>query len=400
MNPFPATRQVSTASGHQAEVSVELELACLCNLAFAYIKQGLLTLAEKACCQALEREPSCVKALYRRGQARLNLGRPDEAAKDFHEIALLEPSNGSVTTMLRRAEEATRGKLTAEPSPPHTCGVADDNYHAESELEVTHSNMVVERERLEGKICASQHNPQAEGRREHHDPISDAAASIHLDKVESQARGVETGLPDGEQAVTKEINRKSVFHSDGMSSFMVSGWLTSSERKQAVPLPEYDKLTSVAQGRETDIGVADHRDSREIDGSISTLVSKIKLRKDVSAVTFESTAATKTDSEWLRLRAEERENMKVLGRQATFESLQAAKCQSDEITGSKSDNRCGKIRRRGQCNRGKPTKATIGGPTAGNNSLQAREWALLEDEELHVRNAFRAKLGRECKRSR
>ncbi|CAM9506207.1 unnamed protein product, partial [Hapterophycus canaliculatus] len=99
-----AAQQMSSPTSDAAD----LELACLCNLAYAWIKQGLMEDAEEACSQVLKKQPTCAKALFRRGQARLALGRSIEATTDFRELTILEPNNAEASKMLRRAQHQQR----------------------------------------------------------------------------------------------------------------------------------------------------------------------------------------------------------------------------------------------------------------------------------------------------
>ncbi|CAM9492351.1 unnamed protein product, partial [Ectocarpus sp. 4 AP-2014] len=74
--------------------------------------------AEEACSRALHIQPSCAKALFRRGQARLALGRALDAATDFRAVIVLEPSNVEATKMLHRAKQREEGNTNASGRPP------------------------------------------------------------------------------------------------------------------------------------------------------------------------------------------------------------------------------------------------------------------------------------------
>lgn len=101
---FVRTRVRGKQIPSPASNASELKVACVCNLAYAYIKLGSMDEAEEACFQVLHMRPANAKALFRRGQARLALGRPIEAALDFSEVCLLEPNSAEATRMLRRAQ--------------------------------------------------------------------------------------------------------------------------------------------------------------------------------------------------------------------------------------------------------------------------------------------------------
>ncbi|CAM9827720.1 unnamed protein product, partial [Ectocarpus sp. 13 AM-2016] len=101
-------RGAADAFQHAADADaagLDLELACLCNLAYAQIKLGSMKDAEGTCSRALHIQPSCAKALFRRGQARLALGRALDAATDFRAVIVLEPGNVEATKMLHRAQQ-------------------------------------------------------------------------------------------------------------------------------------------------------------------------------------------------------------------------------------------------------------------------------------------------------
>ena len=66
--------------------------------------------AEKAAADALEIDAGSVKALYRRGQARLQLGELDGAKADLMDAAKREPQNREVRKELEslKAKQAER----------------------------------------------------------------------------------------------------------------------------------------------------------------------------------------------------------------------------------------------------------------------------------------------------
>ena len=66
----------------------------------ALLKQDKYGAAEADCDAALEIDPSYVKALMRRGSARVHLNKLDEAKTDFDDVLFLEPNNKQVMTLV------------------------------------------------------------------------------------------------------------------------------------------------------------------------------------------------------------------------------------------------------------------------------------------------------------
>ena len=86
------------------------KLSCKLNLANCELKLGEWAKAEKAAADALEIDAGSVKALYRRGQARLQLGELDGAKADLMDAAKREPQNREVRKELEslKAKQAER----------------------------------------------------------------------------------------------------------------------------------------------------------------------------------------------------------------------------------------------------------------------------------------------------
>lgn len=78
------------------------------NRAAAYLKLGKNEDAERDCTTVLKLSPNNVKALFRRGQARMGLGCLDEACADFVRASELEPSNQSVKQELLEVDKLIR----------------------------------------------------------------------------------------------------------------------------------------------------------------------------------------------------------------------------------------------------------------------------------------------------
>lgn len=83
------------------------------NRALAYLKKELFDQAEGDCNVALKLNPMSIKAIIRRGSARLSSGKYELAARDFLRGLELEPANADVDKLLAKAlerYEETEGK--------------------------------------------------------------------------------------------------------------------------------------------------------------------------------------------------------------------------------------------------------------------------------------------------
>ncbi|KAF7720933.1 hypothetical protein EC973_005757 [Apophysomyces ossiformis] len=78
------------------------------NRAMAYLKLNKFVEVERDCTQGLQLEPQNVKALWRRGIALRELGRPEEARADFQSALTIDPGNNAIVAELN--------KLPAKPS--------------------------------------------------------------------------------------------------------------------------------------------------------------------------------------------------------------------------------------------------------------------------------------------
>merc|ERR1719231_1572489 len=72
------------------------------NLAACYLKMGRVQDALLACTEAVKIDGTNVKALFRRGQARLSLNLIDGARSDLLEAAKREPQNRDVRKELEK----------------------------------------------------------------------------------------------------------------------------------------------------------------------------------------------------------------------------------------------------------------------------------------------------------
>lgn len=81
---------------YRSKVAQDLRTACLCNAAQARLKEQKWTDAVDLCSQAVTIDARCVKALFRRGCARLELKQYDDARSDLAAALEVEPQNKAV----------------------------------------------------------------------------------------------------------------------------------------------------------------------------------------------------------------------------------------------------------------------------------------------------------------
>uniref|UniRef100_A0A8C4QX95 FKBP prolyl isomerase like n=1 Tax=Eptatretus burgeri TaxID=7764 RepID=A0A8C4QX95_EPTBU len=97
------------------EGEVDEELALLyANLAACHLSLGCFRLAERSCNLALSLRPELLKALYRRGRARLERGDLQAAREDLERVLVLEPCCSATKRMLallREREKAEARKM-------------------------------------------------------------------------------------------------------------------------------------------------------------------------------------------------------------------------------------------------------------------------------------------------
>ena len=70
--------------------------AMLLNLSACQLKLGCYDAVVKNCSKVLQADPDCVKALYRRGLARININELDLAGEDLRKVQQLSPSDQSI----------------------------------------------------------------------------------------------------------------------------------------------------------------------------------------------------------------------------------------------------------------------------------------------------------------
>lgn len=83
----------------------EVKLSCQLNAAQAYINLGDYASASSQASAVLKVQPDNVKALFRRGVARIHMGSPEEALSDFNRVQELDPSNAPVKAEIVKAKK-------------------------------------------------------------------------------------------------------------------------------------------------------------------------------------------------------------------------------------------------------------------------------------------------------
>lgn len=105
---------------HEAPDVRNLRVACLNNLALAFLGEGHHETCVRHCDDVLAADPSNVKALMRRAAARLKLGHRAGAVDDLQQAVVLEPSNAEAKAML----DSARRDLAATLGPEAPVGEA------------------------------------------------------------------------------------------------------------------------------------------------------------------------------------------------------------------------------------------------------------------------------------
>lgn len=326
--------------------------------------------AEEACCQALHARPANAKALFRRGQARLALGRTIEAAGDFSEVCLMEPNNAEATRMLRRAQ----GRGDPAPLP-----VGNSPHERESERSKA------------APLPSTPSSEEALPRETTRDRSSNNGAMVDVKPEKFEVGG------DAAEQSRVESSDISTAPASG-SSFMVSGWLDSAERKQGGHPREND-----IHRRRLGGGSADHSESArpgavEGAGSVSRQVSHLSLAQkgaQQEQPVASGTAAAAVQAEWSRLQAEEDARVQESLRRW---STGGAPRHGEEKTTKKAIAKGRLVDANGVTPKEKTARDKMKSKAAyGRGSKEADKtsewWASLEEEESRVREAFRSKLG-------
>jgi len=83
----------------------EIVLSCNLNMAQACLNMKDYTRANEKASLVLKEDPNNIKALYRRGLSRNNLGLADEAMEDLKKALTIDPANGNVKVELAKAKK-------------------------------------------------------------------------------------------------------------------------------------------------------------------------------------------------------------------------------------------------------------------------------------------------------
>lgn len=353
----------------------ELESACSCNLALAYIKLGHHNDAEEVCNEVLRLSPSSSKARYRRGQARLAAGKAHEALGDFNAIAILEPENVEVLDMIKRAEEETMAK--AGRNQPDSSTLVDtamtqnpiqSSRHPKASL---HSNAPHLEEGT--KLCVQNLREVCrEG------TTRDVGEEGIIRDVSCEER---QGAEPQHHDVAESAQDQSL-PSLGTTGFMVSGWLKSAEREQA------------------------EQTLHRIEGSFSGSISGMEYppndpRKDSNGHVETSDASVGVRDELRRNIAEIVHNRrkKAVGQRHTGEGdIKLAESEWVELDAAEEESRDAFRRRLERTKYGKPQDVSqkiinMKGSSKEESVLHESAWKSLVEQEKQLRAECRAKLG-------
>ena len=101
-------------SSMDARRAKERRVPCHTNLAMCYIKQEKYYDAKRECDKALEIDPQCVKALFRRGISLSRTGNHSKAKKDFTAVLKLEPKDKKTLKEIAKLEALQKRKKMKE----------------------------------------------------------------------------------------------------------------------------------------------------------------------------------------------------------------------------------------------------------------------------------------------
>ncbi|KAK7063833.1 hypothetical protein R3P38DRAFT_2593656 [Favolaschia claudopus] len=107
------------------------------NRAAAYLKLGKNEDAERDCSTVLTLSKNNVKALFRRAQARVGMGKLSEAQQDLKDAAKLEPANESVKQELSKVAELFRQASAKQKSKPVAADVASTSTPKRRRIPIT-----------------------------------------------------------------------------------------------------------------------------------------------------------------------------------------------------------------------------------------------------------------------
>lgn len=333
--------------------------------------------AEEACSQALRKRPSCAKARFRRGQARLALGRPVEAAADFGEVCALEPNNAEATTMLRRVQEEGH----QVPSPVVETCPRDDG----------------EIETPPAVVASTTHDNSSKA------PFPPKRSTSTIITTSGERVDDEPGEEEeSRDAKQNPVEATCIPSPPSVPSFMIPGWLTSAAREQAGSAHENNNRN-----------IDNHRchqatdKSRSGDGqdavSVSRLVSQLSAAQKVGSKPGRESSpsasgtiiAAAAQAEWSRMQLEEASKVQESLRRWSATSSGVTNPPVEANTTTVAAVAKGKIvgTKRGD-SQGKAMKKSARTPTNTKESVSKASdwWADLEEEESKVREVFRAKL--------
>ena len=100
------TRAISNLEGNTSAQATTLRRMCQVNNASCCLKLSKWDEADAMCTAVLKIEPANAKALYRRAQARLQVGNADGSVDDFRAALEASPGDATIQNALRDAETA------------------------------------------------------------------------------------------------------------------------------------------------------------------------------------------------------------------------------------------------------------------------------------------------------
>lgn len=338
--------------------------------------------AEEACCQALDKRPSCTKARFRRGQARLALGRPIEAAADFGEVCVLEPNNAEATRMLRRAQE--EGHQAPQPVAVETRSHDGAESETPSAVVAPSTSHSIRETPLPPKHTSTTTSPTSSGNLAFDEPGEE----------EKESRDAKQNNP---------VQAACAPSPPSVPSFMVPGWLTSAEREQGWQAHENGHLDGDVNHGGSNAGKSGEAQDAV---SVSRLVSQISAAQKAGSKTRRGTSpsapgtiiAAAAQAEWSHMQLEEASKVQESLRRwsanssggaahpavgATTKTIVASVTKGKPV-GTKRGGSRGKATKKGHARVPTNTKEGVG--------KASDWWADLEEEESKLREAFRAKL--------
>lgn len=96
------------------------------NLAAAALRSGDATRAELACSDALEIDPNDVKSLYRRGVARLELGKFEDAERDLSRVTRTAAQDSKSIQAAKEALKTLRSRKTEKVAPARCAALEEE----------------------------------------------------------------------------------------------------------------------------------------------------------------------------------------------------------------------------------------------------------------------------------